>query len=95
MMDGVSEESPLVARKAPPVPPPLPCPVPTNYHEKGLVIAGTPVKGCSCVNTATKDLWEALFDGGYRSDVYICTDNGGIIYAHASILVSTCLHLYL
>lgn len=86
MMDGISEVSPLVIKKAPPVPPPLPCTVTTNYHEKGLVIAGTAIKGCSCVNTATKDLWEALFDGGYRSDVCIRTDNGGIIYAHASIL---------
>ncbi|PQP96308.1 BTB/POZ and TAZ domain-containing protein 4 [Prunus yedoensis var. nudiflora] len=42
--------------------------------------------GYSCVSTATKDSWERLFDEGYRADVSVNTDDGGIIYAHANIL---------
>ena len=40
------------------------------------------------MSTATKDLWKRLFDEGYKADVCINTDNGGIIYAHSNILVS-------
>ncbi|GFY86628.1 BTB and TAZ domain protein 4 [Actinidia rufa] len=80
------EESPLGAKEISPAPPPLPGPATRNYHPRGLVMNGTPVRGYSCVSTATRDLWERLFDEGYRADVLINTDNGGIIYAHASFL---------
>uniref|UniRef100_A0A7C8YCY3 Histone acetyltransferase n=1 Tax=Opuntia streptacantha TaxID=393608 RepID=A0A7C8YCY3_OPUST len=40
----------------------------------------------SSVSTATRDLWEHLFDQGYRADVVIHTDHGGQIYAHACVL---------
>ncbi|KAH7846273.1 hypothetical protein Vadar_011992 [Vaccinium darrowii] len=43
-------------------------------------------RGYNCVSTATRDLWECLFNDCYRADVSIITENGGVIYAHASIL---------
>jgi hypothetical protein len=81
MMDSNCEGSPLVSEKIAPVAPPLPGPATSSYH-------GSRVRRYCCVSTATKDLWERLFDEGYRADVSINTDNGGIIYAHANILVS-------
>lgn len=65
-----------------PVPPPLPrttCPC-KGYRSPS---------GRSYVSVETKNLWERLFDEGYKADVYINTDNGGIIYAHSGILVSS------
>uniref|UniRef100_A0A5B6ZLA2 Putative BTB and TAZ domain protein 4 n=1 Tax=Davidia involucrata TaxID=16924 RepID=A0A5B6ZLA2_DAVIN len=85
-MDSSREESPLIAERVFPVPPPLPHPSTISYHPKETVMDGSRLRGYSCVSTATRDLWERLFDEGYRADVSINTDNGGIIYAHASIL---------
>ncbi|KAF9678589.1 hypothetical protein SADUNF_Sadunf07G0050300 [Salix dunnii] len=85
-MENTSEEFPLVAKKAAPVPPPLRCPPTTSYHQKGLLINASTLRGYSCVRTATRDLWDQLFEEGYRADVKISTDNGGSIYAHASVL---------
>lgn len=79
------EECTLIANKVSPVAPPLPRAT-RSYPLRGLVMNGTPIRGSSCVSTATRDLWEHLFDEGYRANVLIDTDNGGIIYAHASIL---------
>ncbi|KVI08913.1 BTB/POZ and TAZ domain-containing protein 4-like [Cynara cardunculus var. scolymus] len=39
-----------------------------------------------CTSLAMIELWDRLFDEAYRADVKIHTDNGTIIYAHASIL---------
>lgn len=78
------EESPLIANEVSPVPPPLPT---RSCHPRGLAVNEIPVRGYSCVSTATRDLWECLFNDGYRADVSINTEDGGIIYAHASILV--------
>ncbi|XP_059282693.1 BTB/POZ and TAZ domain-containing protein 4-like isoform X1 [Lycium ferocissimum] len=62
-----------------PNPPPLPVAL-TTYSYKSR-------KSPHCsFSTATKHTWDSLFDEGYRADVSIYTDNGGIIYAHASIL---------
>ncbi|KAE8715736.1 BTB/POZ and TAZ domain-containing protein 4 [Hibiscus syriacus] len=47
---------------------------------------GSVTKGNSCVSTATRDMWDNLFDGRFRADVTIRTDNAGIIYAHAAVL---------
>ncbi|KAE9449619.1 hypothetical protein C3L33_18482, partial [Rhododendron williamsianum] len=77
------EESPLIANEVSPVPPPLPT---RSCHPRGLAVNEIPVRGYSCVSTATRDLWECLFNDGYRADVSINTEDGGIIYAHASIL---------
>ncbi|KAG6768174.1 hypothetical protein POTOM_027071 [Populus tomentosa] len=85
-MDNISEEFPLVAKKGAPVPPPSHGPPTTSYHQKGLFINASTLRGYSCVRTATRDLWDQLFDEGYRADVTISTDNGGSIYAHASVL---------
>ncbi|KAG5528466.1 hypothetical protein RHGRI_029226 [Rhododendron griersonianum] len=79
-----SEESPLIANEVSPVPPPLPS---RSCHPRGLAVNEIPVRGYSCVSTATRDLWECLFNDGYRADVSINTEDGGIIYAHASILI--------
>ncbi|XP_059458880.1 BTB/POZ and TAZ domain-containing protein 4-like isoform X2 [Corylus avellana] len=78
-MDSNCEGSHLVSEKITPVAPPLPAPATSSYH-------GSRVRGYCCVSTATKDLWERLFDEGYRADVFVNTVNGGIIYAHANIL---------
>ncbi|KAG6767061.1 hypothetical protein POTOM_028240 [Populus tomentosa] len=85
-MDIISEEFPLVAKKGAAVPPPSRGPPTTSYHQKGLFINASTLRGYSCVRTATRDLWDQLFDEGYRADVTISTDNGGSIYAHASVL---------
>ncbi|XP_031269955.1 BTB/POZ and TAZ domain-containing protein 4 [Pistacia vera] len=85
MMENVQVGSPQVANGVVPVPPPLPGPT-TSYNQKGLLMNGSPLRGYSCVSTATKDLWENLFDSGYKADVIINTDYDGIIYAHANIL---------
>lgn len=49
----------------------------------------SPPRGRNYVSVATRDLWERLFDEGYKADVFINTDNGGIIYAHSYIIVSS------
>lgn len=85
-MNSICEGSPLVAKKSSPEAPPLPSPSTTSYHQKSLVMNGSPPIGYSSVSTAAKDMWERLFDEAYRADVAINTDNGGVIYAHANIL---------
>lgn len=84
-MDDACEGS--LSKSVAPAAPPLPGPA-TSYHQKGLVMNGLPLRGYSCVSTAAKDLWERLFDSGYKADVTIFTDYNGIIYAHANVLVS-------
>ncbi|KAB1214895.1 BTB/POZ and TAZ domain-containing protein 4 [Morella rubra] len=85
-MDTISEESPLASNRMAPMAPPLPGPTTSSYCQKGLVMNGSKLRGYSCVTTATKDLWERLFDEGYRADVTVKTDNGGVIHAHANII---------
>nr|AFK49449.1 unknown [Lotus japonicus] len=76
---------PRSGEKRIPAPPPLP----------RFTAIGCP---CDCLVTnqysaqkgsATRDLWERLFDAGYRADVCINTENGGIVYAHSNILGMT------
>lgn len=71
-----------------PLPPPLPKSAITNRFQKSPFSRESLERGYSCVSTATRDLWDGLFDEAYGADVYIHTDHGGIIYAHAYILVS-------
>lgn len=86
-MDTSFEDSFLVSKKvSPPRPPSLP--VPSTSYRMGLVTNGSTVRGYSNISPETKDLWERLFDEGYRADVSINTDNGGIISGHSNILVS-------
>lgn len=82
-MDDAYEGS--LSKSVAPAAPPLPGPA-TSYHQKGLVMNGLPLRGYSSVSTAAKDLWERLFDSGYKADVTIYTDYNGIIYAHANVL---------
>ncbi|GMI98032.1 BTB and TAZ domain protein 4 [Hibiscus trionum] len=66
--------------------PPLPVKAP-NYRRKGSFMNnGSTVTADNCPSTTTRDLWDNLFDGGYRADVTIKSDNGDIIYAHANVL---------
>ncbi|KAJ7952764.1 BTB/POZ and TAZ domain protein [Quillaja saponaria] len=74
-------------KKVIPAPPPVPQPSANCCNKKGLRMNGLPPsRGYSSVSTATRDTWERLFDEGYKADVYINTDNGGIIHAHSNIL---------
>ncbi|XP_008440382.1 BTB/POZ and TAZ domain-containing protein 4 isoform X2 [Cucumis melo] len=72
-----------------PLPPPLPKSAITSHFQKSRVSSESLERGYSCVSTATRDLWDGLFDEAYGADVYIHTDHGGIVYAHAYILGMT------
>ncbi|XP_022133356.1 BTB/POZ and TAZ domain-containing protein 4 [Momordica charantia] len=69
-----------------PTPPPLPGSAFSGHLQKGLVSSESLQRGYSCVYTATRDLWDSLFDEAHRADASIHTDHGGIVYAHAYIL---------
>lgn len=93
-MDDMCKESSPVNKTVCPAAPPFPGSETTSYRRKGMVMDESPLKGQRCVSTATRDLWDRLFDEAYGADVLINTDNGGIIYAHASILVSSSFFLH-
>ncbi|GMH06360.1 hypothetical protein Nepgr_008200 [Nepenthes gracilis] len=84
-IEDVCEELPFSKGEVRPVPTPLPA-RPTSYLQKLFLMERSSLGGKSFVSTATRDLWEQLFDEAYGADVVICTDFGGKIYAHASIL---------
>ncbi|KAK6125318.1 hypothetical protein DH2020_040934 [Rehmannia glutinosa] len=79
-MDRRNEESPSTLVKALPIPPPLPSHFNTRFHQKSKI------RGLCCVSNAINSSMDRLFDEGYRADVSILTDDGGVIYAHANIL---------
>ncbi|PPD90439.1 hypothetical protein GOBAR_DD12625 [Gossypium barbadense] len=79
-METITKQSPQGCNNICPTPPPLPGPA-MNCRRKGSA-----TKGNSCASTVTRDLWDNLFDRGYRADVTIRTNDGGIIYAHAGVL---------
>lgn len=89
-MDCRNGESPSTLEKALPLPPPMPPHFNTRLHQKGLVITGSKIRGHCFIPNAVNSSWDRLFDEGYRTDVTILTDDGGVIHAHASILVSSC-----
>lgn len=66
-----------------PIPPPLPSK--SDGHQKRYRNDAAPEH--TCVPTATRDMWDRLFNDGYKANVVIYTDNGGIVYAHANIIV--------
>ncbi|KAL8117707.1 BTB/POZ and TAZ domain-containing protein 4-like [Apium graveolens] len=74
----------LNSKKEMPFPPPLPGRMTASYSSKQKIM------GCSSGNNfackPTPNMWDRLFDEGYRADILINTDSGNIIYAHASIL---------
>ncbi|XP_042518392.1 BTB/POZ and TAZ domain-containing protein 4-like [Macadamia integrifolia] len=80
------EVSPQADKKTYPEAPPFPIFMTSGYHENTLVVNGVPLRGYTCVPETTQDLWKRLYSDGYRADVSILTDNGGVINAHASIL---------
>lgn len=79
---GNSEDFTLKAKKDIPAPPPLSGRLISSYH------FNRQAQDVQCFPSAMSDMWDRLFDEAYRADVLINTDNGNIIYAHASILVS-------
>lgn len=68
-----------------PVPPPLPPSYSETIHHHHR---NRPTREHFHVSAASNHRLDHLFDEGYRADVSINTDDGGVIYAHASILVS-------
>ncbi|XP_057784469.1 BTB/POZ and TAZ domain-containing protein 4 [Salvia miltiorrhiza] len=67
--------------KALPLPPPLPS------HKRGLLTSGLKRRdNCFCAHNAVNTSLDRLFDEAYRADISILTEDGGVIYAHASIL---------
>lgn len=87
-MGNSSEDFTLNAKKDIPVPPPLCGRLTTSYH------SNRQAADVECVPSAMSDMWDRLFDEAYRADVLINTDSGNIIYAHASILVSSLFYFY-
>ncbi|XP_027772641.1 uncharacterized protein LOC107019839 [Solanum pennellii] len=83
-MSKKNEESPRVS--ASPNPPPLPVAFISSRQERTFAARKSALRKYCCTPTATKNTWDCLFDEGYRADVSINTDNGGVLYAHASIL---------
>lgn len=47
------------------------------------------VPGFSNVPKETKDMWNRLFEEGYKADVHILTDDMATVSAHSFVLVST------
>lgn len=90
-MDGKSLRN---AKKFIPIPPPSPQSAATGYPCEYAAMNNLSPRGrSSCVSSATRDLWERLFNQGYKADVCINTDNGGIVYAHSNIIVSSFIPL--
>ncbi|XVE87012.1 hypothetical protein DITRI_Ditri18aG0081500 [Diplodiscus trichospermus] len=85
-MEAIKKQPPQGANNVSPAPPPLPGSA-ANCPGKGIFMNNrSAMRGNRCVSTATRNMWDSLFDGGYRADVTVKTDNGGIIYAHANVL---------
>ncbi|KAK4416327.1 BTB/POZ and TAZ domain-containing protein 4 [Sesamum alatum] len=81
-MDSRNKRSPSTL----PLPPPLPPDFITRFHQKGLTMMTGSKIIRYCVPNVTNTSWDRLFDEGYRADISILTDDGGVIYAHTSIL---------
>eukprot|EP00252_Welwitschia_mirabilis_P009575 TRINITY_DN22214_c0_g1_i1.p1 TRINITY_DN22214_c0_g1~~TRINITY_DN22214_c0_g1_i1.p1 ORF type:complete len:424 (-),score=50.09 TRINITY_DN22214_c0_g1_i1:369-1640(-) len=76
-----------VSLKGLPTPPPLP----TNLRRRPqsssrINHSCNKLSGYVCVPQGTVHTWEKLFEGGYKADVHIYTDDGGIIPAHCNVL---------
>ncbi|XP_058081407.1 BTB/POZ and TAZ domain-containing protein 4-like [Magnolia sinica] len=48
-----------------------------------------PTNSNGYVAATTRDLWNCLLDEGYKADVCVHTDNGGVIHAHTGVLGGT------
>ncbi|KAK4260168.1 hypothetical protein QN277_003318 [Acacia crassicarpa] len=67
-------------------PPPFPVSASTSLACELMFVNNLTPTGCSYVSTATRDLWDHLFDEAYKADVFINTRNGGILFAHSNVL---------
>uniref|UniRef100_A0A7N0T5M6 BTB domain-containing protein n=1 Tax=Kalanchoe fedtschenkoi TaxID=63787 RepID=A0A7N0T5M6_KALFE len=67
------------------LPPPVPSEALRCGRRKESLNKSNSLERCD-VSTATRDVWGRMFDEAYRADVVISTDQGWLIYAHASIL---------
>lgn len=75
-------KSPMCCRRQVPKPPPSPPKVCLrDSSHRGLA------DSC-CILKKAKDMWDKLFIEGYGTDVHIMTEDGSIIPAHYSLLVS-------
>ncbi|CAM6097270.1 unnamed protein product [Calypogeia fissa] len=83
--------------RAPPPPPPTPPPRPSAPHSSRLrpSSSSTSRKGFKCVNRGQihvpkehVDRYDSLFSEGYRADVSIHTEDGGVIAAHSLVLAN-------
>ncbi|CAI0405561.1 unnamed protein product [Linum tenue] len=87
MSDSIADEPNPSARETCPVPPPFPPPPSTSYCRPKTGPAPEASFATHVpVSRATRDIWERLFDEGYRSDVQILTSNDVPIFAHANVL---------
>ncbi|OIV93495.1 hypothetical protein TanjilG_11077 [Lupinus angustifolius] len=86
-MDQKCNVSLFDTKKNIPAPPPLPRSMATAFPCK-VENNNPPARMHSNVSSATRDLWQRVYNEGYKADVYISTDNGGIIYAHSIILAT-------
>jgi len=94
LMANMNGKSLRNAKKFIPIPPPSPRSAATGYPCEYAAMNNLSPRGrSSCVSSATRDLWERLFNEGYKADVCINTDNGGIVYAHSNIIVSSFIPL--
>ncbi|XP_027360479.1 BTB/POZ and TAZ domain-containing protein 4 isoform X2 [Abrus precatorius] len=74
-------------KKFTPAPPPMPHSAATGCPCECMAPNNSaPTWRSTNVSSTTKDMWERLFDQGYNADVCINTDNGGVVYAHSTIL---------
>ncbi|GAA0142791.1 hypothetical protein LIER_35634 [Lithospermum erythrorhizon] len=73
--------------KSIPLPPPYPV-VEAVHRRRGFLKSGSANKGQCCTHS-NRNVRDRLFDEGYRADVVINTDHGGVIYAHANILLKS------
>ncbi|KAI9113476.1 hypothetical protein K1719_015403 [Acacia pycnantha] len=70
-----------------PVPPPsFPGSASTSFACQLMFMNNLTPRWCSYVSTATRDLWDHLFDEAYEADVCINTRNGDILFAHSNVL---------
>ncbi|KAJ8765556.1 hypothetical protein K2173_014678 [Erythroxylum novogranatense] len=88
-LENIPENSLKFSEQRSPVPPPLPDPLRASNKKKRSGKDGSGLRGYNLASTRATYMWDRLFDEGYRTDVTVNTDNGGSIFAHASILGMT------
>ncbi|XP_010550331.1 PREDICTED: BTB/POZ and TAZ domain-containing protein 4 [Tarenaya hassleriana] len=84
MVTACSEHHQVKAAES--VPPPPPAPWKSGGYQKRFRVEPPNQLGRCCVSTATRAMWDRLFNESCKADVVIHTDNGSIVYAHADII---------